>query len=226
MRTRDGFTLVEMMVALAVGLVVLAGAAAMVRQSRSAYDEIDRASRLHEGARTALSHMAGALAHAGHLPRDSRAPPANPMQAITGQAARNPDGSDALTLNLRGAAANAIAMCGFATPGIDIPARSLYAVVPGPPVRLTCNARIANNGGRTEAMVEGIRRMRLDYGVDTDGDGQADRWLSAAAMSAVMWPRVRLVQVSLDMAGPAQDRRFVTTAWLRNNRLTPQDTRP
>lgn len=73
-----GLTLVEMMVALAAGLMVVLAASALLNNARAAYQDIDDAGHVQETGRMALAHLADAVRQAGHLPWDSlggRAPP-------------------------------------------------------------------------------------------------------------------------------------------------------
>ncbi|AYR25840.1 PilW family protein [Herbaspirillum rubrisubalbicans] len=63
-----GLTLVELMIALAVGLLVVLVAGSLLQQARSAYQDIDDAGRVQETGRLALDHLQQALRQAAHLP--------------------------------------------------------------------------------------------------------------------------------------------------------------
>lgn len=63
-----GLTLVEMMTALAVGLLVILAATALLQNARAAYQDIDDANRVQETGRMALAHLADAVRQANHLP--------------------------------------------------------------------------------------------------------------------------------------------------------------
>lgn len=65
---QTGLTLVELMIALAVGLLVVLVAGALLQQARAAYQEMDDAGRVEETGRLALDHLQQALRQAGHLP--------------------------------------------------------------------------------------------------------------------------------------------------------------
>jgi type IV pilus assembly protein PilW len=71
-----GLTLVELMVALAVGLLVVLAAGAMLHNARNAYHDIDDAGRVQETGRMATAHLADALHQANHLPWESVPPTA------------------------------------------------------------------------------------------------------------------------------------------------------
>ncbi len=75
-RKQAGLTLVELMVALAAGLLVVLAAGTLLQQARESYEDIDDASRIHETGRLVLDHLQQALRQAGHLPwEDLHQPP-------------------------------------------------------------------------------------------------------------------------------------------------------
>lgn len=56
-RRQAGLTLVELMVALAVGLLVVLAAGVLLQQARESYEDIDDASRVNETGRLVLDHL-------------------------------------------------------------------------------------------------------------------------------------------------------------------------
>ncbi len=66
-----GLTLVELMIALAIGLLVVLVAGTLLQQARAAYQEMDDAGRVEETGRVALDHLQQVLRQAGHLPLES-----------------------------------------------------------------------------------------------------------------------------------------------------------
>ncbi|MBO9538874.1 PilW family protein [Herbaspirillum sp.] len=68
---QQGLTLVEMMSALAAGLLLILAATALLHNARAAYQDIDDANRVQETGRMALAHLADALRQANHLPWES-----------------------------------------------------------------------------------------------------------------------------------------------------------
>lgn len=65
---QGGLTLVELMIALAVGLLVVLVAGTLFQQARSAYQEMDDAARVEETGRLVLDHLQLALRQASHQP--------------------------------------------------------------------------------------------------------------------------------------------------------------
>jgi type IV pilus assembly protein PilW len=81
-RRQQGLTLIEMMTALAVGLLVILAATALLQNARAAYQDIDDANRVQETGRMALAHLADALHQTHHLPWETAlAMPAPPVLA-------------------------------------------------------------------------------------------------------------------------------------------------
>ncbi len=54
-------------------------------------------------------------------------------------------------------------------------------------------------------LVEGIEMMQLEYGLDTNADLVADRYLAAASIAAANWRQVVAVRISLIVRGDAPD---------------------
>ncbi|MCA1324867.1 PilW family protein [Herbaspirillum sp. alder98] len=63
-----GFTLIEMMVSLATGLLVVLSAGALLHQAHAVYLDLDDAALVQETGRLSLSHLRTVLSQANHLP--------------------------------------------------------------------------------------------------------------------------------------------------------------
>ncbi|MBP0597609.1 PilW family protein [Herbaspirillum sp. LeCh32-8] len=66
---------------------------------------------------------------------------------------------------------------------------------------LRCRYRGKKGGWTSDAVARGVEAMQLRYALDSDGDGQPDRWLDASAISGDDWRRVRLVRIALLVRG-------------------------
>lgn len=255
-RAQTGMSLVEIMVALTLSLILVAGVGQIYVSSRQTYRMQDAQARLQENARFALELLAHDIRLAGYLGCSNSAattptPAANAPAVIpsatvavisggndnTG-AFNDPDpalanplstgvvsGTDAMTVlfgeycggtttanvstvNPSGAiaAANtcgitlgttplAIADCSathiFTADGAATPLGYTYA--PGSEIMLyrsyTYYIRQNPSGqpalyrydniGADDELVEGVENMQITYGIDTDGDGSANRYLTA-----------------------------------------------
>ncbi|MBV8621962.1 MAG: PilW family protein [Herbaspirillum sp.] len=79
---QDGLTLIELMIAMTVGLLVLLVAGTLLHQARSAYQDLDDASRVQETGRMALDHLQQALRQASHLPWENIDGESDPEQTL------------------------------------------------------------------------------------------------------------------------------------------------
>ncbi|EJN10044.1 PilW family protein [Herbaspirillum sp. YR522] len=66
--TAGGFTLIEMMIALAAGLLVVLSASALLHTARTVYLELDDSASIQETGRMSLAHLRTVLSQANHLP--------------------------------------------------------------------------------------------------------------------------------------------------------------
>jgi len=226
-RPARGFTLVEMMVALALGMLIILAALRLLLDARATYADVDDAARVHETGRMALAHLGVMLRQAGHeeTAGNSRRKPPSPSFALRGldspppHAMPAPDqghfgqhghpgarGGDLLMLSVRGApTASALVNCMGAAVSPDQPEWMFYAIrEPNSKTsELHCHYRDSNGTWRRQALVEGVETMQIAYGVDTDTDGATDRWLAASAMREQDWRHVRLARVALVVRGAA-----------------------
>lgn len=83
-RFETGFSLVELMVAMALSLVLLAGVLAIFSSSRTTYETTDRLSRIQESGRFALDTIVRDLRSAGYLGCSRRATFTNALNTPTG----------------------------------------------------------------------------------------------------------------------------------------------
>ncbi|MBM67856.1 MAG: hypothetical protein CME43_00055 [Haliea sp.] len=62
----------------------------------------------------------------------------------------------------------------------------------------------------TEDLVPGVESLRFRFGVDTTGNGEVDRFMTVAEMTATpMWDTAEAVEVSLLLRAPAEDGSYV-----------------
>src|SRR2546427_12650285 len=86
-RSQDGFTLVELMVAMSIFLLILVGIFQVFDPSSRAYSTSERKLGVQQNARVAMDAMARQIRMAGYFPENIDADPANdranPIQAAT-----------------------------------------------------------------------------------------------------------------------------------------------
>jgi type IV pilus assembly protein PilW len=206
-----GVGLVEMLVALAIGMLVTLASAAMLVTANGDYLHHGATVRLNDGGRYALELIGQALRQAGYadaaLPGGA-APAAEEGAGIEGLDARSltrtgpgiadarapsVNGSDVLAVRFGGAGSGSgdgsiVDCAGFAV-GATQQGWSIFYVAPGDDgeAELRCKYRTDSGGWSADAVVRGIDSFQVLYGVDTDTpvDGVANRYLNAAALRAL-----------------------------------------
>lgn len=204
--SQHGVSLVELMIATAVGLIVVLAAMALYLGGTRTLQVQDEASRLDDAGRYALEsitrlvHMAGYVNWLGTTGTAPVRVGASDPPAIEGA-----DGatSDRITLryfgSTEGASADgAVVDCmGMPVPRDGSPATRIENVLSVSSTgALQCQAT-----GMTspQPLLDGVERLQFLYGVDLDGDGRPERWVRAAGVGdwrAVLAVRVGLLMVS------------------------------
>jgi type IV pilus assembly protein PilW len=110
--TARGFTLIEMMIALAVGLLVVLSASALLRNARAVYGELDDGALIQETGRLSLSHLRTMLSQAHHLPWESALQAKAPLSRSAGLRGLD-DRSNASSLDPRNASFDAGSTAGI-----------------------------------------------------------------------------------------------------------------
>lgn len=207
-----GMTLVELMIALAIGALVVLGAGSLLGIANASYAAQLDAAAVDDGGRYALDLVARAVRQAGLRDWDTFDPAAgiDPLQAprITGLDARSiakttsgidaplPDvanGSDVLALRYQGAGAapdgdgSVVNCAGFPVHASEDGWSILYVAKNAEgEAELRCKYRGTTTWG-ADAVVAGVDTFQVLYAVDTDmpADGVANAYLNAAAVHAL-----------------------------------------
>jgi type IV pilus assembly protein PilW len=81
--------------------------------------------------------------------------------------------------------------------------------------------------GRAATEIAGdVQDMRLQFGLDTDGDGVPNRFVRAAELTASDWPHVTAVQLNLLLRGAVAGRNAANASYVFNGQtFTPTDRR-
>jgi type IV pilus assembly protein PilW len=206
-----GLSLPELMVALAIGLLLILAAGALLLATRSSYLLHDDRVRLDETGRFAIEMVSRAVRQAGY--RDWRVagivpgttvdgmPPVQGLDAldlrasgegIAGPYRRAVNGSDVLALRFEGsgpddgkvAGDGGILNCaGAAVPAASERGWSIFHVSADSTgePELRCRYR-GPNGWKSDAIARGIESFQVLYGVDSEGDGLPHRYLNASAI--------------------------------------------
>lgn len=208
---QGGTSLVELMIAVAIGLIVILAAVALYLGGASTLRVQDEASRLDDSGRFALESITRLIRVAGYVnwPGDSGAAPVR-LGPADAPAIEGADGAagDRITLRFFGSthgttADGAIVDClGVPVPRDGNPStRSENVLSLSAAGALLCQAT-----GMTspQPLVDGVERLQFLYGLDLDADGRPERWVRASEVAN--WRAVRAVRVALLMASATSTR--------------------
>jgi type IV pilus assembly protein PilW len=234
-RAARGFTFVEIMVAIALGLFLIGGLLTLVQAMRRTATNQSGMSQLQDNERMAMQLITDVVQSTGYYtsPLTNSAASAflvgtyGPATFTTGQALLGNYTAgvpDIITNRYQTAGTlagdNAINCTGnsFPTPAgfvnqITVNTATNY---------LTCTVWVNANNPITVSLVPGISSMSILYGVES-GNGVAsnsvDAYLTADLVTAgILWPQVRSVQVTLTFVNPmaAQPGQPPTVSFTRN----------
>lgn len=254
-RATRGFSLIELMVAMSIGLILTLIIGQIFINSRAVFASTDNLSRLQENARYAFNLISREIRSAGYrsdgrpIPDAALYLPGWQFGAIQGTDG-GAGGTDSITLRFQGNGTGSAVANADGTVQDCLGTRVPYAttvtntfLIQADPANnneptLYCNTDAAaptTCGASCFPLVPGVESMQILYGEDftdwTGGsfastDGSADRWLTAAAVTASgVWGNVVSVRIMLVMrtADRISDRPFAGATY-RMNTANPQPT--
>ncbi|MFC0397556.1 PilW family protein [Paraburkholderia rhizosphaerae] len=221
----NGHTLLEVMIAVALGLIVTAGAVSLYRSQRLALTRATDAAQMHDAGMTALTLIALQLQMAGFTPADAAPAGASAsVSALFGCSAARPVGTDdrltceALAghsdgIAIRYVADNVSTWPSAAAQPTDCLGQGLVRTLPadaqGVPVVNRFYAKASGSTGEPELycegsgkagssqpLVEGVERLRLRY-----WPAAAPAALDASALTPDQWNSVVAVDVCVLVRG-------------------------
>ncbi|NML30748.1 PilW family protein [Paraburkholderia antibiotica] len=224
-----GHTLVEFVIAMALGLIVTAGAVSLYTTQRTAFERASNDTRIREAGLTALMLIGPQLQMAGFVPADVvgyNAPP--PLFGCSGGRPTGADdspgcatlsgGSDGVAIRYVGDSASTWpSSSGQVTDCVGQAVKTGDAALgdQGVPVVNRYFANISGstgepelycegngNSGSAQPLVEGVERVRLRYWLE--GASEA---VSAAAVPADQWAKVVAVDLCVIVRGVPQGQR-------------------
>lgn len=206
-----GFSLVELMVALTVSLLLLAGVLQILLSNRESFDAQRATARVQENARLAEFVLEHAIAHAGYytelgdsreavFPAETTAPAYEKAGAVIAAASDTQEKND--TLRLRFQARGGVRDCRGDDVGSSTAAQQVdLAFYVNASHSLIC--RIV--GGDSQPIAENVDRFEVSYGLDTDAVPGVDQYRSTIDGTQALQVRSIRVQLLLhsDTADPA-----------------------
>lgn len=222
-RSLRAHTLVEVTIAMALGLLILGAALSLYRSQRVTHALATDAARLRDAASMSLIMIAQQVQMAGFVPLDARHRLRAPgLFGCTGARPVGADaeprceplagGSDGVLVSYIGDEVSTWATAdGYAS---DCLGQGVGPAGGQPTIVNRYYARVSASTGEPELycegngrpgvgqpLVEGVERLRLRYGL-----GGAGQWVDAASMPARMWAEVVAVEICVQVRGAATGR--------------------
>ncbi|CDI03864.1 exported hypothetical protein [Candidatus Competibacter denitrificans Run_A_D11] len=173
---KRGFSLVEILVALSISLILLSGMISVLLSSKQSYLRKESLSYMQENLRVASELLRKTLSMAESVQQGS-----NENQIIIdysgGKGVFNCLGQPVLS--------------GKVVSYFDVQNNSLY-----------CSSAYPIISGARQPLVDGVRTMRILYGIDSNADGAVERYVS----SSVDWTTVISARVTLELLDSAVQR--------------------
>ena len=191
---QDGFSLVEIMVAMTLGLVLLGGTIAIYASSKDSYRLQENIAGMQENARFAIHALRRDVEMAG-FPRVLNIQPFDPARTLDGGG----NASDQVTIQFQSSdPSNRDCLGEVVADGNLITNR--YFIDANADLRCQGNAN-------TQTLVENVENLQALYGVDDDGDSIANRYVTATEVSNGVvnagtpdWDRVVSLRLALLVA--------------------------
>jgi type IV pilus assembly protein PilW len=218
-----GFTLVELMVTVAIALFLLGGLAMIVQNTRRENVNQQQLAMLQDEQRFATTVLTDVIQQAGHFPSaitytQSLALPAVGVTMKAGQAfygshsGAYPGTPDSMTVRFMTAGNDGLIMCDGSTntvAGSDTVETNVFTVVPpagNVPGQLLCSL----NGNAAVALVNGVQSLEIFYGVNRNAptaNYNVDTYLTADQMDAAGpsggdWMNISSVRIVLTFTNP------------------------
>lgn len=223
---QSGFTIVEMMVALAISLIVIMGFTMTFVSMKQSFLSQDKTAQLQDNERLAMSILTASAQQAGYFPSpatlDSTQIAATASTAYgdmtAGQAlvGKTSGGADSLSMAFAASANDGLITCqGHTISAADIAAapstangsvgvRNIF-YVDSASKTLSCITMINGGtdstygGGTAQPLVTNVASMSVSYGVDS-GSGSVSGYWPASGVSS--WSNVKTVRVTLNFVNP------------------------
>lgn len=209
---QGGFTLVELMIALLIGLFLLGALIGIVQGNRRVFADQNQLAQLQDSERMAMTLMTDVIQSAGYFPdpttnvATTSLPAAAPFaagQSITGTYNAATPGD---TISLRyqtfsGAAGSGDGILNCSGQSNTTGSNQVYVNT----FQVTNGQLVCTLGATTYNLVSGVTNLTVLYGVKTNvatTGNDIDTYLNANQMTAAYWGRVIAVMVKLTFTNP------------------------
>lgn len=205
-----GFSLVEIMVAVTLGIILLGGTIQIYLSSKNGYRLQDGIASMQENGRYAIHVLRENILKAGY-PKISNIDPFDPGKTFNNDA----DTSDQITVQYQSDAAVTTDCLGNNASGTVTNALSITNNI------LSC---LGSGSTTSQPLVDNIEAMHILYGWDDDGDSVANRYVRANEVtnwSSIVSVRIALLARSQNPIGPVETQTYplLDTTVTRNDAL-------
>jgi type IV pilus assembly protein PilW len=226
-RTQQGYSLIEVMVAISIALFLLGGTLAIVQHTRSSFTAQNQLAQLQDNERMAMSLITDVIQSAGYYPDPSKfsdaqtlvspsfsvpgipniaAAPATPISSPLG---------DTITVRYAAAPQDNVFNCRgdrytganlFETWENTFSVVQLPAVQGVPQYQLQCTLWSKSTAAWvTTPLVSGVKQLTISYGLNTAGVGTgscADKYKTSDKMLSADWSNICSVKITLAFPNP------------------------
>jgi type IV pilus assembly protein PilW len=209
-RRQGGFTMVELMVALLIGLFLMGGLMTLLQNNRKAFSSQSVLAQLQDSERLAMSMMAGVVQQSGYFPDPTLNSPSTALaasgsfasgQGLTGSTTA---GSDTIIARYTTATGDGILNCKGTsnTSGANFTYVNAFSiVVTGGLSQLVCT----DENNVVYPLVNGVTNLSVLYGVSTSAitTTNVDTYMTAAQVTAATaWNNVISAKITLTFTNP------------------------
>jgi len=213
--SQRGFTLVELMIAILIGLFLVGGLLTLTGAMKRTGSIQNGLSQMHDNERIALSLMTDAVQSSGYFPSPIGSTTASSVFVATGSwaAAQTILGTDVgsgstqtdtISVRYASAGSDGVLNCLGATSSVAANWIAKFSLDGAG--NLQCQLTTNGTVGTATPIATGVQYMQFLYGVQTNssaGNFSVDTYLTATQVNAgSYWPNVISVQVTLSMVNP------------------------
>ncbi len=199
----SGLTLVEMLIAMALSVIVMGGIVSLYVSVGESATYLNAASRVQENGRFALDHITRTVRMAGYDDPNETTDTGKPTNVLEGKAGSAVSMSgftvlsdtDAVLISHEGAT-NVKDCQGVPFENSIYWVTNTYAISSNGELLCDTTASVSpQDSSNPQIIAEGIENMEIIYGVDSDADGVANRYYTAANVSD--WTSVVSAKITL-----------------------------
>jgi len=214
-RRQSGFTLVEMMVAVTVGLVVILGVTVTFVNLKSAWGTQDKLAQLQDNERLAMAFLTSAVQEAGYYPdptntssiagfTDATYGTTAAGQVIVGTSGTS---TDTLSTVFATAGGDGLLSCQgstFSGSGTTSVRNTFYVDTTTSTLNCKVDSPTSSMTATAAPLVTGVASMTVLYNVNTGtvGSNPVYQYLPASSMTSTYWGLVKSVQITLNFVNP------------------------